>query len=234
MRCTRCDGLAVPQAVGIDNEGQVIFGWCLRCLDEMDCRLVEVPFGSPWKLTLPGGSGPRSRGAARASLPSSFDSDQTQWILAIVAFLMVAWGLTLLLAGLFREPPGSAGGSPLGNGTQPLLCVGGTATAALGLLLVSLASRETWSPGPFPLAFLSWLSFLAAIVILSYGILDHQPRRNGSLVLGAAVALAISAGCQLLERTRRLRRRGFVPQAGSVMMVKTGQRGKRSSGRRQL
>ncbi len=43
MRCTRCDGLAVPQAVGIAPDGRVVFGWCLQCLADSDCRLVEVP-----------------------------------------------------------------------------------------------------------------------------------------------------------------------------------------------
>lgn len=43
MRCTRCDGLAVPQAVGISEDGRVVFGWCLECLADTHCDLVEIP-----------------------------------------------------------------------------------------------------------------------------------------------------------------------------------------------
>ena len=52
MRCTRCDGLAVPQAVGIDADGRVVFGWCLRCLARSKCRLVEIPEAGPLELKL--------------------------------------------------------------------------------------------------------------------------------------------------------------------------------------
>ena len=52
MRCTRCDGLVVPQAVGIDADGRVVFGWCLRCLARSKCRLVEISEASPLELKL--------------------------------------------------------------------------------------------------------------------------------------------------------------------------------------
>src|SRR4051812_17883958 len=57
MRCTRCDGLVVPQAVGIDPEGKVVFGWCLQCLADHRCKLVETSPLGPWNLAPPAGSG---------------------------------------------------------------------------------------------------------------------------------------------------------------------------------
>ncbi len=220
--------------MGIDPHGQVIFGWCLGCLHETDCRLVEVPFGSPLKLTAPIGSALKPRPVAPAGPPTSFASDQAQWILAIVSLLIVAWGLILLVVGLFREARGAVG-SPLGNGTRPLLCAGGTATAALGLGLVTLASRHNWAPGPFPLTFLSWLSFLAAMGILGYGILEYQPQRNVALVLGAGVALAISVGARLAERSRQASTGPRSPaRSGASLTIKLAARGGRSGGRREL
>ncbi len=42
MRCTRCDRLAIPQAVGLSREGLVVFGWCLDCLEETGCTEIEA------------------------------------------------------------------------------------------------------------------------------------------------------------------------------------------------
>ncbi len=128
-----------------------------------------------------------------------------------MAFLMIGWGLILVAAGLFTGSRPAAGSSPLGNGTAPLLGVGGTATALLGLGLMVLASRRNWFPGTFPLALLSWLGFLIALGILACGIINYDPRRNVLLVLAAGLALAVSVIARLLERSRRER-----PPAGSL------------------
>ena len=117
--------------------------------------------------------------------------------MAIVASLMIGWGLILVAAGLFTGSRPAADSSPLGNGTAPLLGVGGTATALLGLGLMVLASRRNWFPSTFPLALLSWLGFLMALGILACGIINYDPRRNVPLVLAAGLALAVSVigGC---------------------------------------
>ncbi len=145
MRCTRCDGLAVPQAVGLDPDGRVIFGWCRSCLAEARCRLVEVPSTGLVHLKVSAPAGPARR-ADRRTLYTRNDPagrvDDSQWIVAIVALLMIGWGLILVAAGFFAGSRPASGSSPLGNGTAPLLGVGGAATTLLGLGLLVLASRR--------------------------------------------------------------------------------------------
>ncbi len=200
MRCTRCDGLAVPQAVGIAPDGRVVFGWCLQCLADKKCRLVEVSTAGPWelKLSLPIGN------PVKTPLPGGDDSvaagDQARWVVAIIAFMMITWGLILLAAGLFSGPRSASLPSPLGNGTSPLLCTGGTVAALFGLALMVLGSRRNWLPGIFLLAVSSWSSLLAGVGILAYGLFESQPGRNLHIVLGAGVAMAISVTTRLLER----------------------------------
>ena len=205
MRCTRCDGLAVPQAVGIAPNGRVVFGWCLQCLADKQCRLVEVPAAGPWDLRLSFSISEPTRQPLLSGNNSAAAVDRSLWIVAIVAFLMISWGLILLVAGLFSgSRPGSTT-SPLGNGSSQLLGIGGAATAVLGLALMVLASRRNWLPGTFLLTLLSWLSLLAGLAILIYGIFYLGPGRNGRVVLGAGVALAISLMTRLLGRSVKLK-----------------------------
>jgi hypothetical protein len=203
MRCTRCDGLAVPQAVGIAPDGRVVFGWCLQCLADKQCRLVEVAAAGPWDLRLSFSTTQTDRLPLSGGGSSAAGVDQSQWILAIVAFLMISWGLILLAAGLFSGSRAMSPTSPLGNGTSQLLGIGGAVTAVLGLALMILASSRNWLPGTFLLALLSWLSLLAGVGILVYGIFDFEPGRNVQVVLGAGVALAISLTTRLLERSAK-------------------------------
>ena len=200
MRCTRCDGLAVPQAVGLAPDGLVVFGWCLACLAEAGCQLVEVPSSGLRKLNISVPADPSGRRATFPRKAPASRGDPAQWTVAIVASLMIGWGLVLVSAGLFGGSRPAAGTSPLGNGTAVLLGVGGTATAVLGLGLMVVSSRRNWFPGTFPLALLSWLGFLAAQGILAFGILRYDPRRNVSLVLAAGLALAVAVIARILER----------------------------------
>jgi len=221
MRCTRCDGLAVPQAVGIAPDGRVVFGWCLQCLADGNCSLVEVPTAGPWdlRLSFPIGEPARptsSRGHGSAA------ADQSQWIVAIVAFLMISWGLILLAAGLFSGSRPASVVSPLGNGTSPLLGIGGAATAVLGLALMVLASRRNWFPSGFLLVLLSWLSLLTGLGILGYGLLDYLPGRNVPVLLGAGIALAISLIIRLLERSQKRKLRLAPPSTPWKLASSTG------------
>src|SRR5437764_5454433 len=160
MRCTRCDGLAVPQAVGIAPDGKVVFGFCLECLADTECRLVEVPADGPWDLKLSFAMGKSAHRPPSGSYPSAAAIDQSQWIIAVVAFLMISWGLILLAAGLFIGPRPNWGASSAAHGFSPLLVFGGGATALLGLVLIVLATRRDWFPGIFMLSVLSWFSLL--------------------------------------------------------------------------
>jgi hypothetical protein len=204
MRCTRCDGLVVPQAVGIDPEGKVVFGWCVHCLADRGCKLVETSPPGPWNFAPPpvtlGPSEARERRPLTFSVVSELD--QTQWIVAIVAFLMMSWGLMLVAAGSWSAKRSSLETSPLGNGTPALLLAGGALTALLGVIVLILASRRNWYPGTFLLAFLSWLSFLLTLGILLQGIVDYQPRRNVVLVFAAGLSLGVAVLTRMVHRSQ--------------------------------
>jgi hypothetical protein len=203
MRCTRCDGLVVPQAVGIAPDGRVVFGWCLQCLADKQCRLVEVHASAPSDLRLSFATTKSVRPPSPGGGGSAAGVDQSQWIVAIVAFLMISWGLILLAAGLFSGSRVGAAASPMGNGSPQLLAVGGATTAMLGLAIMVLAWRRNWLPSTFLLALLSWLSLLAGLGILLNGVFDFEPGRNIQVVLGAGVALVISLMTRLLERSAK-------------------------------
>jgi hypothetical protein len=222
MRCTRCDGLVVPQAVGIAPNGLVVFGWCLTCLNDTGCELVEIPAAGPWDLRLSFTPGEASRRPPLKVISSTAAVDQSQWIIAVVAFLMISWGLILLTAGLFIGPRPVTHSSAPGNGSSALLGVGGGVTALLGLGLVVLAARRDWFPGSFMLSLLSWLSSLIGLVILAYGLLDYQPRRNLPLLLGLSVALGIATVAHLLGRSQRRKARSASPAVSWKSPSNTG------------
>lgn len=204
MRCTRCDGLAVPQAVGIDPQGKVIFGWCLQCLADRGCTLVETsPIGGPSSISPVGRS--HASDAPKVNLPGgagarALEFEQAGWVVGIVASLMMSWGLILVAAGLCGAPTPDPDGSPLGNGTPALLTGGGAATALAGLGLMVLASRRGWSPGTFLPGLVSWLSFLLGLGILAHAIVVHHPRRQVGLVVGVALCQGISVLMRVIQR----------------------------------
>ena len=134
MRCTRCDDLAVPQAVGIAPDGRVVFGWCLRCLADQNCRLVETGPGGPFDFALLLSSRKSEEAGPRVVHAPAGGIDQTRRIVSFLALLLLGWGLIFMAAGLLRglRP---AEGSLLGGGAAILLGAGGATTAVLGLVL---------------------------------------------------------------------------------------------------
>lgn len=222
MRCTRCDGLAVPQAVGVDPRGNVVFGWCLQCLADRGCTLVEDAPGDPWRFSsqaVVGGAARLTPGERRRlALSSALAIDQTQWVVAVVAFLMMTWGLLLLTAGLWYAPRFASGANPLGNGTPAFLVWGGSAKALLGVSLMVLASRRNWYPGAFLLSLLSWLALVLGLGMLARGVLADHPGRKTSLGFGIALCLGIS----VLTRAVRLAQRRKSAPAGAPAILRAG------------
>jgi len=227
MRCTRCDGLVLPQAVGIDPDGKVIFGWCLQCLADRGCELVEVSPVSHWRFSSPARGSIRGTSRERR-VPISEQgqrADRMHWAMAGVSFLLVSWGLILLAAGLWSMPGPWPEPSPPGHGNPAILAVGGSATAFLGLLLLWLTAPQDWQPGRLLLALLSWLSLAVAIGILLRGVIDHRPARNPALVLGAGLALTISFLTSKLQRSRARRLgKGAAPAIWTPSIGTTGNR----------
>ena len=112
----------------------------------LDCKLVEVPGSglADLKLTFRPDE-PASSESPREPSPMA-PVDQAAWVVATVAFLMIGWGLVLMVAGLFSAPRSTTGQNPLGNGTGPFLGVGGAATAMFGMVLLVLATSRSDPP----------------------------------------------------------------------------------------
>jgi hypothetical protein len=208
--------------VGIAPDGTVVFGWCRQCLADTDCDLVEVAAAGLADLHLSFTPGRSTRQPQRAGVAASGGIDESQWIISIVAFLMVASGLILLTAGVFTGAQPPADSSSLGNGSPALLGVGGGVLALLGLALLLVSSFRDWLPGSFMLVLLSWLSFLIGLGILAQGIFDYQPRRNIPIVLGSGVALVISATALMLARSLKRKVRSGPLSAPLKVAPKSG------------
>jgi hypothetical protein len=196
-------------------------------LADKECRLVEVNVSalSDLRVTFPTTETIR-RPSPEGGSPARVD--ESQWIVAVVAFLMISWGLILLAAGLFSGSRGDAVVSPLGNGSPQLLGVGGAATAMLGLVLLVLAWRRDWLPSTFLLALLSWLSLLAGLGFLLSLFFDFEPGRNIQVALATGIALIISLLTRLLERSAKRKLKPAPPPkpwnyASSAAKSRTGE-----------
>jgi hypothetical protein len=139
MRCTRCDRIAVPQAVGITPEGLVVFGWCLDCLAEENCALVEVAGAG---IATP----PRPLPPRPAHRPRQEAQPQARrLVLKLIAGMMGVWAVVLLGLGAIRFLwPAPAPANPLGNGTAWFLTAGGAFMAVCSL---AMAAALFWSEG---------------------------------------------------------------------------------------
>jgi hypothetical protein len=199
----------VPQAVGIAPDGLVVFGWCLACLADRDCRLVEVSATGLHDLDL---NAPETAAepdvADIRTLSVRLAPDQSRWLVALVGFLLVAWGLAVFVTGLLgKADAGSGAGtappraeSLLGNGNPSLLRVGGGVSTLVGLSLLIVGAR----PGRALLAkgfvTLRWGAFVAAMGVLGSGVLRYNPHRNLLLLIVAASLLMIAWLARWFER----------------------------------
>ena len=200
MRCTRCDGLAVPQRVGLDPEGRVVFGWCEDCLARGGCRLVEVAAKGPSELRLGFGDNPAARSGWELDGWSSdpdLSLDQSRWIVAVVALLMVGWGLILVSASLHLA--GEAANGKVGIQGKPVfLGVGGGLTAVLGLGLLQQVCRQGWRPARYLFRGVSWFALICGTGMVVFGWVGGQ-RPNWAPLLGCvAVALVVAVAAWVL------------------------------------
>jgi hypothetical protein len=133
----------VPQAVGIAEDGRVVFGWCVECLVDTHCDLVEIPAKGIDDLKLTFTTVPQNSARNRTGpRPDANVIDQSIWLVGLVGFLMLAWGATVICAGFLMSPRPATLPSPVGNGTAPLLRVGGAATILLGLMFLTMAANR--------------------------------------------------------------------------------------------
>lgn len=206
MRCACCDGWAVPQAVGLDAEGKVHFGYCLSCLVAADCRLVEVPTVGIHDLRLDFGAKETPSPQPVTEPARSLSSDSMQRYPVLIASMMIGWGLVLLVAGIWTGFRDAANPTSRGPGMSLSLSLGGVIAALLGLLTLILTARRiglsesTRASGVMQLSALSWLSLLLATGLLLIGSLGSGP--HGLLALGPAAGAAFftAISARLLSR----------------------------------
>jgi hypothetical protein len=196
MRCTRCDRIAVPQAVGLDRDGRVVFGWCLSCLVEEECLLVEVP--GNWldpSNVLPG-----VRPAFLKRRPRRLD--RRAWAVTGVAGLMAVWALILAALGLWRLPVRAEGTSPLGNGSARLLLAGGGVMAAISLAVWATVLNRSRLLRTM-LVFVKVTATVLGFATLVWGVVRHDPHRNDAVIVVAALAFALAWTAHWYERRSR-------------------------------
>lgn len=152
MRCTRCDQLAIPQALGRTPEGRLVFGWCLTCLADVGCQEIEIadpPRLRPLISLLATSSAAQSSRVVRLIEPSSVTvGNPRRKVLAVIAVALALWGVVLLVGGLVAQSrPMPISPSPMGNGSPALLLVGGAIMTIFGALLWLLTpGRAALSP----------------------------------------------------------------------------------------
>jgi hypothetical protein len=196
----------VPQAVGIAEDGRVVFGWCERCLVDTHCEFVEISAKGIGDLDLtftavPPKSAGR-RGAAGVSAPAI---DQSIWLVGLVGFLMLAWGVTVVCAGLVAAPRAAVAPSPVGNGTAPLLRVGGAATILLGLMFLTLAANRDREFRRRLVRGVRWGGLALCLAVSGYALISGAIFRNPLPVCWAIVLPLIVSSIALVidERDRR-------------------------------
>ncbi|CAN5900723.1 hypothetical protein BH23PLA1_BH23PLA1_03710 [soil metagenome] len=188
MRCTRCQGLAVPQAIGRDRQGRLIFGWCLRCLREEGCRISSVS----------GEIQPSAR-VFRASKPAAEVETRADWTgtarrqgLRGLAILLLAWALILVAFGRRWTDTQAI---PVGAGLRPApLLLGGAILFVIGLGLL-LATIDQPKIARKLLQVARWGSVVLAFGALAWGILGNDPKRNLvvlAIVVGAVIVSTVS------------------------------------------
>jgi hypothetical protein len=181
VRCTRCDRIAVPQAVGLTRDGLVVFGWCLTCLAEQGCTLVEIPGDGPFA---PRGSRRRRARRRRRRSPRAVSR---RLALVLVAVVMAVWAALLMVVGAVLR---TSALPPRRLAAPPLLAGGGVmAATSLALWLASLDRPRR------ALVVLKMVQVAAAVVafgVLIVAIARHDPRSNPLVVGIATVAFAVA------------------------------------------
>jgi hypothetical protein len=217
MRCARCDRPVVPQAVGRTPDGNLVFGWCLPCLEETACREIDVAQPGrrlQTKLDLRGRRRTAPRAASRAHRPRTHPpvrprllEARSRAILA-VAGLLGAWGVVLLAAGLtlarLRDPD-----QPRAPGNVPpaLLVAGGASAALIGFTLWASLIGRPWLRSSL-LGKLGALAAVLVVVALSARVVTRRgPRLPLAFAVTAAIAVSLAA-LLWLPRCRPVRTKG--------------------------
>ena len=190
MRCTRCDRLAIPQAMGQTPNGLVVFGWCLSCLRETGCTDIVVAWTASGAARPRWTRGRRKRASNRAA---EVILARRSLLLGLVGVVLVSWGGVLAVAALVslrRRPLGPV--NPFGNGTPAFFLGGGSLAALIGLgILLALHGPAILRSRTF-LQAIPWVASAGAIGLLVWGIVDGDPRHVPVFAVLAIATLGLS------------------------------------------
>jgi hypothetical protein len=204
MRCARCDRLVVPQATGWTREGQLVFGWCVSCLEETDCRDIRVAKQIGRKHRFRARSRPLHPEVRHVQTrPARTPMDDRRQVVSAVALVMALWGIALTIVGLVlsvRHDPSKAG--RLGNSTPSLLIGGGGSTAAVGLALWGIITGPSLLRSRVALKVIQGVAFVVAMAALIAGIALRTPRLDPLVIGVTSTALAVSVAARWLEIRR--------------------------------
>ena len=205
MRCTRCDRIAVPQAIGRTADDLIVFGWCLDCLAEEGCTLIETDWA-------PFGLAPR-RSRRRRARPAAQPANPSRRLAYFLVGGMAAWTLTLMVLGLVSlcAPTGPEVG-PLSRGFGQRLITAGLLAGATGLALWAATLDRGLATRALQAA-----SALVALALVAYLVLRHNRRRDPWIAGMVAVALGVSSWARRAGRSARLGAR-----TGLRPAIKTG------------
>jgi hypothetical protein len=212
MRCTRCDRIAVPQAVGRSPEGLVVFGWCLNCLAEGDCVLVEIP-GKSLRSAARSARRAAKRPETGLQRPAAPRPEASSRRLAIsgVAGLMGVWAIILLAWGGLVLP-GQGSREALAQAWGRVLLIGGGLMALTSLAVWALTlDRLNWRRIALKAAQAGGAAL--AFSVLAWGAVHHDVARDIWVVAVAALGLGLSWVAHRHESLETLSRTGQAPQA---------------------
>ena len=195
MRCSECDGLAVPQAIGRLPDGRLAFGYCLRCLERAGATGMIVSSAGSRKRR---GRMRQAAERARKEHPAVASRRGVQWrvpvqrrqLLLGVSGMMLAWGLSLGSIAVLLPLQGNAGRGIPGLRAILLVASGLAGLVGLSLLLVALEPGRRTIRALFGIQV---VASLTALGVLVGGIVAHDPRRDVLIIAIVTAALATAA-----------------------------------------
>jgi hypothetical protein len=204
MRCTRCDRIAVPQALGRDPSGDLIFGWCVDCLKAAHCTEIEIRsarsrdsfdrlMARPIKERVP--SIPLvpevDEGPIMPGTPGHALLRKRRRYALLIAGALGLWGMSFLFVALcwILLASGTEDGQAASRRAMFLGLGGGSLIAVAGFLAIA-ALESAGRIEPIRRAVRIATPILIALILIA-GIVFHSPKRDPWFVALAFAVLVL-------------------------------------------